>query len=151
MNPIIKNNLGETLDTSFSTGATESKKTGWLIVLGHGVTGNKERPVIVDTAAALNAVGFDTLRFSFAGNGNSEGDFRQATISKEVHDLQSVLDVAAVSYPRIGFIGHSMGGAVGVIQATKDTRLPGGVDRHQSLCRERVRRGNPRRGSDVGG
>jgi alpha/beta superfamily hydrolase len=122
-NPIIKNSLGETLDCSFNTGAADSKKADWLIVLGHGVTGNKDRPVLVDSAKALNAVGFDTLRFSFAGNGNSQGDFRQATISKGVHDLQVVLDAVANSYPNIGYIGHSMGGAVGVIQATKDTRI----------------------------
>jgi alpha/beta superfamily hydrolase len=123
MNQTIKNPLGETLDYSFASAAAESKKPDWIVVLGHGVTGNKDRPVVVDPAAALNAAGFDTLRFSFAGNGESEGDFRDATISKEVDDLNAVLDAVSSVYPKIAYIGHSMGGAVGVIQASTDLRI----------------------------
>jgi alpha/beta superfamily hydrolase len=123
MNQIIKNPLGETLDYSFASGAADSKKSDWIVVLGHGVTGNKDRPVVADPAAALNAAGFDTLRFSFAGNGDSEGDFLDATISKEVDDLNAVLNAVSTAYPRIAYIGHSMGGAVGVIQASSDIRI----------------------------
>ena len=86
MNQSIKNDSGESIDYSFASGDAALKKPGWLVVLGHGVTGNKDRPVVADTAAALNAAGFDTLRFSFAGNGDSAGDFRDATISKEVNE-----------------------------------------------------------------
>lgn len=123
MNQTIKNSLGEKLDYSFASGATELKKANWLIVLGHGVTGNKDRSVIVDTANTLQAAGFDTLRFSYAGNGNSEGDFRDATISKEASDLAAIIDAASENYSKIAYIGHSMGGAVGVIQASRDTRI----------------------------
>ncbi len=123
MNPIIKNSAGETLDYTLTRGAGESPQSGWLVVLGHGVTGDKDRPLITDTAAALNAAGFDTLRFSFAGNGASEGDFRAATITKEAGDLDAVLSAVAPSYSNIGYIGHSMGGAVGVIQAARDSRI----------------------------
>lgn len=123
MNKLIKNFLNETLDYTFAPGIDAKKKNGWIVVLGHGVTGNKERPVVVDPANALNAAGFDTLRFSFAGNGDSEGDFRGATISKEVGDLASVLDAVSGAYPKIAYIGHSMGGAVGVLQAAKDKRI----------------------------
>ena len=123
MNQTIKNSLGETLDYSFASGADDFKKSDWIVVLGHGVTGNKDRPVVADPAAALNAAGFDTLRFSFAGNGDSAGDFRDATITKEVGDLNAVIDAAAASYTKIAYIGHSMGGAVGVIQASTDVRI----------------------------
>ena len=123
MNQTIKNSLSERLDYSFTSGAADSKKSDWIVVLGHGVTGNKDRPVVADPAASLNAAGFDTLRFSFAGNGNSAGDFRDATITKEVGDLNAVIDAAAASYTKIAYIGHSMGGAVGVIQASTDVRI----------------------------
>jgi len=123
MNQTIQNSLGETLDYTFAPGVDAAKKSGWIVVLGHGVTGNKDRPVVVDPANVLNAAGFDTLRFSFAGNGDSQGDFRDATISKEVGDLAAVLDVVSETYPKIAYIGHSMGGAVGVIQTAKDPRI----------------------------
>jgi len=123
MNHIIKNRLGETLDYSFANAAPENYKSGWLVILGHGVTGNKDRPVVADTAAALNAAGFDTLRFSFAGNGDSEGVFQDATISKEVGDLESIINAASETYSKIAYIGHSMGNAVGILQAAKDQRI----------------------------
>lgn len=123
MNQIIKNSLGETLDYTFTAGAGSCRDEDWLVILGHGVTGNKDRPVITDTAKAINEKGFDTLAFSFAGNGDSEGDFREATISKEVSDLDAVINSAARTYQKIAYVGHSMGGAVGVIQATRDDRI----------------------------
>jgi len=118
----IKNIEGETLDYDFQSGRG-TVIPGWLVVLGHGVTGNKDRPVVADTAAALNEAGFDTLAFSFAGNGDSEGDFRECTISKEVKDLAYLLNAVAEKYPNIAYVGHSMGGAVGVISAAKDPRI----------------------------
>jgi alpha-beta hydrolase superfamily lysophospholipase len=123
MNQIIKNHFNETLDYTFAPGVSNQKKSDWLVILGHGVTGNKDRPVMADTAKALNAAGFDTLGFSFAGNGESEGRFENATISKEVNDLNAILDAAAPAYSNICYIGHSMGGAVGVIQAARDRRI----------------------------
>lgn len=123
MDTEIRNSFGERIDYAFAAGDTTAKKDGWLILLGHGVTGNMDRPVVADTATALNAAGFDTLRFSFAGNGESEGEFTACTISKEVGDLESVLNAVAGSYANIGYVGHSMGGAVGVLKASSDDRI----------------------------
>lgn len=119
----IKNASGERLDHAYSPGQEAQKKSGWLVLLGHGVTGNKDRPIIIDMANALNAAGFDTLRFSFAGNGESEGNFKDATISKESEDLAAVLDTVSPVYPNVVYIGHSMGSAVGVLQASRDSRI----------------------------
>lgn len=121
MKKVIKNSLDETIDYTFVSG--DSEKSDWIILLGHGVTGNKDRPIITDTADALNKAGYNTLRFSFSGNGNSDGDFQNATISKEVGDLEMVIEYVSQSYSNIIYIGHSMGGAVGVIQASKDARI----------------------------
>lgn len=114
----IQNSHGETLDHSFHLGDATSKH---LVILGHGVTGNKDRPFIVALANGLAAAGVNALRISFAGNGASGGKFTEATISKEVADLGSVLDACAGW--NIGYIGHSMGGAVGVLRASQDERI----------------------------
>lgn len=123
MDTPITNPAGERLDYSFAAGTGDARVSGWLVVLGHGVTGNKDRPLNIATAAALNAAGFDTLRVSFAGNGDSEGDFRACTITKEITDLGAVLDATSATYPNIAYIGHSMGGAVGVLRASTDDRI----------------------------
>ncbi|MGD7652427.1 MAG: alpha/beta hydrolase [Verrucomicrobiales bacterium] len=123
MDQPIFNPQGERIDYTFRSGAGEAAGEGWLVLLGHGVTGNKDRPLISELAEALNAAGFDTLRFSFAGNGESGGDFREATISKETDDLAAIVDGVSAGYSKIAYIGHSMGGAVGVLQAARDPRI----------------------------
>lgn len=125
MDKEIRNPKGERLDYSFheATPGDVAKNNGTLVILGHGVTGNKDRPILVNTAKALNNAGFDTLRFSFAGNGESEGDFREATITKECGDLESVLNAVEESASRIIYIGHSMGAAVGVLISARDNRI----------------------------
>ena len=88
---------------------------------GHGVTGNKDRPFVVALAEGLAAAGIHALRFSFAGNGASEGRFADATISKEVEDLGAVLSV--LDGYSVCYVGHSMGGAVGVLRTSGDERI----------------------------
>src|SRR3954454_7629682 len=114
----IKNRFEEKIDYTFHTGKKESDT---IVVLGHGVTGNKDRAFLVALAEELAKDGVNTLRFSFSGNGASGGRFVDSTISKEVDDLGAVLD--NLSANRIGYIGHSMGGAVGVLRAARDPRI----------------------------
>ena len=106
----ISNASGEVLDYSVHAGVEGSRR---VAVLGHGVTGNKDTPFIVALAEGLAATGIHALRFSFAGNGESGGRFVDATISKEGEDLGAVLGVLG-GY-EVCYIGHSMGGAVGVL------------------------------------
>lgn len=123
MNLVIRNRSGERIDYRFSSGNPASFREGVLVLLGHGVTGDKDRPILVETARALNDEGFSTMRFSFSGNGGSEGDFREATITKETNDLDAILDAVADSCSQVVYIGHSMGGAVGVKVAARDPRI----------------------------
>jgi alpha/beta superfamily hydrolase len=116
----IRNNEGEKIDYTFHEGEKGAKD---IVVLGHGVTGNKDRPLVVALAEALSNDGISTLRMSFSGNGDSEGRFEDSTISKEVEDLRCVID--ALDGWNILYVGHSMGGAVGVLRASRDTRLVG--------------------------
>ena len=114
----IRNRHGEKLDYTFHEGEIETKN---IVVLGHGVTGNKDRPFIVGLGERLAAAGIPALRFSFSGNGASEGKFTDSTISKEVDDLGTVLDV--LEGYTVCYVGHSMGGAVGVLRASTDDRI----------------------------
>ena len=114
----IENKHGEQLDYTFHEGEQKSKN---IVVLGHGVTGNKDRPFIVALGEALAAAGISTLRFSFSGNGASEGLFTDSTISKEVEDLGAVLDL--LEDYTVCYVGHSMGGAVGVLRTSRDSRI----------------------------
>ncbi len=116
----IRNSNQELLDYEFQPGSGDSKN---VVILGHGVTGNKDRPLLKALSDALEAAGISSLRFSFAGNGYSEGKFTDATISKESQDLKSVLDRVTADGFRVAYVGHSMGGAVGVSVASEDPRI----------------------------
>ena len=120
MDEIITNSQGETLDYTFHDPGNQSQD---ILIIGHGVTGNKDRPFVVALAEAVSSEGMAVLRFSFTGNGTSGGDFRDCTISKEVEDLKAVVTAAVNNGYRVTYAGHSMGGAVGVLAASSDERI----------------------------
>jgi uncharacterized protein len=114
----IRNKRGERIDFTWHHGRPGTQQ---VVVIGHGVTGNKDRPFVVALAEGLAKAGVAALRFSFSGNGASGGKFAECTITKEVDDLGAVLDV--LEGQNICYVGHSMGGAVGVLRAARDPRI----------------------------
>ena len=108
----IENKHGESLDFSFHAG----DKLNTFVVIGHGVTANKDRELLVALAEGLADRGWPCLRFSFSGNGSSGGKFEESTISKEMEDLDAILKTIPQE-KHVAYIGHSMGGAVGVKKA----------------------------------
>ena len=112
----IRNEHGERFDYTFHEGEGDR-----IVVIGHGVTGSKDRTIVRILAEGLAAAGISALRFSFSGNGESEGAFTDSTITKEVADLGSILD--AVNDYKICYVGHSMGSAVGLLRAVTDERI----------------------------
>ena len=115
--PIV-NPQGERLDYAFTPGADGRRD---LVVIGHGVTAHRDRPWLIALSQALGHAGISSLRFSFAGNGDSEGRFEDSTITKEVDDLRRVLNAA--DGWQLAYVGHSMGGAVGVLCAASESRI----------------------------
>lgn len=120
MAPRIENRHGERLDATFHAGSSDDRR---IVAIGHGVTSHKDRPSLIALSEALSAAGIASLRFSFAGNGRSQGRFAEATIHKEVEDLGAVLD--ALADRDVIYAGHSMGAAVGVLRAAQDPRIRG--------------------------
>ena len=116
--PEIRNAQGERIDHVHTPGTADRNE---LVIVGHGVTSHHDRPYFVQLCEAFQEEGYATLRFSYAGNGDSEGRFEEATITKEIEDLGAVLDAFPDTQPI--YVGHSMGGAVGVLRATIDPRI----------------------------
>lgn len=114
----IRNRSGESIDYTFHPGS----RADVLVILGHGVTGNKDRPLLVALAEGLAGLGWPCLRISFAGNGASEGRFEDSCVSKNIRDLQAVLDMVPENTNGV-YAGHSMGGAAGVLTAARDIRI----------------------------
>jgi pimeloyl-ACP methyl ester carboxylesterase len=127
MRRTITNEHGEKLAYKYHRAQTKRKPAKNarppLILIGHGVTGNLERPLIEALAKASSEGGLHTVRFSFSGNGESEGKFGEATITKQIGDLGAMIDACEDAGYDVTYIGHSMGAAVGILRASEDRRL----------------------------
>jgi len=124
----LRNRRGERLEFAWHAGspaaADVARPSSAVAILAHGVTSSFDRPYLVALGEALARAGVSALRFSFAGNGGSDGRFEDATLTKEVDDAASVVDaLQGAGFAKIAWAGHSMGGAVGVLLAARDARV----------------------------
>jgi fermentation-respiration switch protein FrsA (DUF1100 family) len=118
----IKNPLGEVLEYLWHP-APSALNDRHVTVIGHGVTANLDRPFIKALADGLADAGVHALRFSFSGNGASEGRFQDSCITKEIDDLGAIIDAVTRAGFSVSYAGHSMGAAVGVLRTAADARI----------------------------
>jgi len=118
---LLRNKYGERIDHALHQ-ASSSKNSNKLVILAHGLTGDKDREMMIHLAESLSNLGWPTLRISYSGCGSSEGKFTEATITKESDDLSSILDQVKGT-KKIAYIGYSMGAAVGALTLAKDDRI----------------------------
>jgi uncharacterized protein len=117
-NSLIKNPSGERIDLTFHP----AKRKDTIVIFGHGLTGNKDRPLLTGLAENLSARGWPCMRISFSGNGFSDGRFEQSTITKQTADLATILS-SVPDWVQVAYAGHSMGAAVGLLTAARDLRI----------------------------
>ena len=115
----IRNQEGERIANTWVPGTPGGRD---VVVIGHGVTSDKERPWSEHLSRRLAEGGVASIRIAWSGNGESEGSFEDSTITKEVHDLGAVLDALGETWS-VSFVGHSMGAAVGMRRAAADPRI----------------------------
>jgi len=100
-----------------------------LIVLLHGFVGSKvgEHRLFVKAARKFTEKGYAVFRFDFSGCGESDGDYADVTVTKQLSEVQAVLNYVStleeVDANDIILIGHSLGGAVASITASVDQRI----------------------------
>ena len=99
------------------------------VIMCHGFTGHKAEThrLFVHTARDFCHHGLAVLRFDFRGSGDSAGEFRDMTISREIADAQAGLGFLSargeVDGERLGVLGLSMGGCVSACLAGRDDRV----------------------------
>ncbi len=99
------------------------------VAICHGFAGNRigENRLFVKAARAFAAAGYATLRFDYAGCGESDGDYGASTmddwIDQTRYALDYLLDLDFVDPQRVTLLGHSLGGAVAVLTAARDKRV----------------------------
>lgn len=85
-----------------------------LAIIFHGFRGNKADPFIQKISNGLTKENISTLRFDFAGLGESEGSFTDMTVFSELIDANKILEYALSlgRFKKIYLVGHSQGGVI---------------------------------------
>ncbi|MCA9393420.1 MAG: alpha/beta fold hydrolase [Candidatus Omnitrophica bacterium] len=91
-----------------------------VVVLAHGFYNSKQAVLFREMAKGLLEE-YDVIVFDFRGHGKSSGLFSWTV--NEHRDLQAVLDYAEREYDQIGVIGFSLGAAIAINTAARDSRI----------------------------
>ena len=90
-----------------------------VAILMHGFGGNRRGPLLDAIFDKLSSEGIGVIRFDFDGCGESDGEFVDMTVPKEIGDAHAVYsyvkELPWVS--KIYLIGHSQGGVVASMTA----------------------------------
>lgn len=100
-----------------------------LTIICHGFIGSRigvDR-LFVNAARRLTAEGHVVLRFDYAGCGESTGEYGDLGIDAMIEQTQLALDYALqcgdIDPQRVTLIGHSLGGAIALLTAVRDSRV----------------------------
>lgn len=94
-----------------------------VVCMFHGFTGNRIEThfLFARLSRELEKAGIASLRVDMGGSGESDGEFFNMTISKEVEDAKAILGYARsldfADTGRIGLVGLSMGGVIASMTA----------------------------------
>lgn len=93
------------------------------VILLHGFTANKlqEHRMYLKLCRRLEGMGIACFRFDFLGSGESDGDFIDMTVSREIEEAKSILAMvradSRIDPERVTLLGLSMGGLVAGVVA----------------------------------
>lgn len=96
-----------------------------VVAIFHGFTADKLGPhqLLRKLSEALEAVGVASVRFDFAGSGESDGRFQDITVSREIDEAHAIVDFIRQDERfdpnRVMLVGHSVGGLVASLVAAQ--------------------------------
>lgn len=95
------------------------------VVFFHGFTGDRMEShwIFIKCARALAKVGIASLRFDFFGSGESDGKFRDVTLTSEINDALDAVKFfrtqKGIDAQRVGLAGLSLGGCIAACVAVR--------------------------------
>ena len=135
----LRNESGDTIagDLRYAEGGTGLP----LLILCHGFTAHKDWGPFPYFGRRFAGLGFASAVFNFSHNGMGPGSkrfnelekFSRNTIGKELEDIRALLRGAEeggfgegrIDPSRIGIIGHSRGGGVAILSASREPCISG--------------------------
>jgi uncharacterized protein len=135
----LRNESGDSIagDLRYAEGGTGLP----LLIICHGFTAHKDWGPFPYFGRRFAGLGFASAVFNFSHNGMGPGSkrfndlekFSRNTIGKELEDVRALLRAAEeggfgdgrIDPSRIGIIGHSRGGGVAILSASREPRIRG--------------------------
>jgi dipeptidyl aminopeptidase/acylaminoacyl peptidase len=114
----FRNRRGKWLRGMMHFPASSKDRRAPGVVFFHGFTGDRMEShwIFIKCARALARAGIASLRFDFYGSGESEGEFRAATLAGEIADAVDAVKFfrrqRRIDRARLGLCGLSLGGCV---------------------------------------
>ncbi|MBU0536795.1 MAG: alpha/beta fold hydrolase [Nanoarchaeota archaeon] len=97
------------------------------VIICHTFHDNKDNELMFSLWDEMSRARFIALRFDFSGRGESQGDFKDLTISREVEDIQAAFELLdrmeQVDSKKICIIGHSMGAIDSIVYTSGNKRI----------------------------
>ncbi|MFU8794734.1 MAG: alpha/beta hydrolase [Dethiobacteria bacterium] len=96
-----------------------------IVIVCHGFTGSKEGSgQAVTMGEKLIDHGFSTILFDFAGCGESEGSWKDISLSGQIEDLKCIVSwCRARGFNKIVLTGRSFGGSTVIGYAARDKKI----------------------------
>lgn len=111
---VVKNQNGKQLMGVLHLPKTRKKIP--LVVICEGFGGMKSQEKFVRLARGLVKRNIASFRFDFEGCGESEGEFRNITVKKEVSDLKTIMSLLfrkrSIDKNKVFFVGYSLGAVI---------------------------------------
>lgn len=106
------------------SGVLHGEPALYAVLACHGMLSDKESDKIAHLVACCECAGMPSLRFDFAGRGESDGSLLDLNITGQIQDLKAALDeLERRGVRKIGVFGSSLGGAVALLTAATDCRI----------------------------
>lgn len=110
----IKNSFGEKLETVREFKKGKRKYPTVILVPGLAMDYHEWGGSFDEISRYLTEKGFLVYRFSFAGSGKSEGDFKEMTVTRQAKQIKDIVQFvrrdSLVDKKRLGILAQSIGG-----------------------------------------
>lgn len=119
----IKNKYNEFLACEINKSDNIKAKDKPSLLILHALTGKKENKTINFLAKNIAKQGYNTIQFDFSGHGESEGKLKESTVTKQLEDINSVLN--QINTEKIILIGNSFSVITSLAFAKKNRKVVG--------------------------
>lgn len=99
----------------YTLNKAKSDNSNKLIIIGHGLTGNRFEYIHQIAAPLMNDAGYDVIRIAFYADPKDAQKLDDCTVQTHADDLNDLLAQVSKDYNKVYYAGHSYGGLTALL------------------------------------